>query len=280
MMSGSQLPRDASPHNQFNNLVSDSVLVEDAISLLRANGKRMSSIELADRVLQISNLDAEVAALFIAELVGNDARLNLTEDYHVELTNFERANVILDDTDFVVVDVETTGAKTPSCRVTEVGAYRVHRGRIVDEFATLVNPQQPIPPFIQSLTGITNKMVERAPTFDKVIAEWLAFANQAVLVAHNANFDVRFLNCEINRSYPNRRMINPHLCTVALSRRLVPNLVNYRLHTVAEFFQIDIRNRHRAAGDAHATAQIFIHLLERLRERNVTSLAEAKFVRL
>ena len=264
---------------KFSNLVSDSTLVDDVVVLLRANGKRMSSLELADRVLQIAVDDAEVAILFISELVGDDARFHLSAGGWVELIEVDFNRTTLDETDFVVVDVETTGARSPACRVTEIGAYRVRGGRIVGEFATLVNPEQPIPSFIQSLTGITNEMVARAPTFGQVAAEWLAFADRAVLVAHNAPFDVGFLNAEVARVFPNRRMINPHLCTVTLARRLVPGLINYRLHTVAEHFSITINNRHRAAGDAHATAQIFLHFLARLRDHNITTLGDARLMR-
>lgn len=264
---------------KFSNLVSDSALVDDAVRLLRANGKRMTAIELADRVLQIAIDDAEVASLFIAELVGDDVRFQIHANGVVELIDVDVNRTTLDETDFVVVDVETTGARTPECRVTEVGAYRVRDGRIVAEFATLINPEQTIPPFIQSLTGITDAMVARAPTFGQVAAEWLAFADRAVLVAHNAPFDVRFLNAEVARAYPNRRMINSHLCTVSLARRLVPGLINYRLHTVAEHFAITIENRHRAAGDAHATAQIFLHFLARLRDHNITTLGDARVMR-
>lgn len=263
-----------------NNLVSDSVLVDDAIRLVRASGaRRVAATELAERVLQISDLPDDIAASFIAELVGGDARLNVTADFYVELVEPVNARATLDETDFVIVDVETTGAKLPGSRITEIGAYRVRQGRIVAEFESLINPQQTIPAFIQSLTGITNAMVADAPTFADLANDWLRFADCAVLVAHNAAFDVRFINSEIARSFPNRRMINAHLCTVALSRRLVPGLENYRLHTVANHFSIPIINRHRAAGDAHATAKIFLHLLERLRERQVTSLAAARFVR-
>ncbi len=180
----------------------------------------------------------------------------------------------------MVVDVETTGAKTPPSRITEVGAYRVSRGRIVAEFQTLVNPQATIPQFIVQLTGITDAMVKSAPAFADIAPAWLDFAGDALLVAHNAQFDVRFLNHEVARVFPGRRMINSHLCTVKLSRRIFPGLSNYRLHTVANHFSIDIVNRHRAAGDARATAEIFIHMLERLKHHGVRDVGEARRFRL
>jgi DNA polymerase-3 subunit alpha (Gram-positive type) len=119
-------------------------------------------------------------------------------------------------------------------------------------------------------------MVKVAPVFEDVAAAWLDFIGEAVLVAHNASFDVRFLNHEIARVFPGCRMANAHLCTVKFSRSIFPGLLNYRLHTVADHFSIRIRNRHRAADDALATAEIFIRMLARLHEHGVRDLAEAR----
>ena len=107
-----------------------------------------------------------------------------------------------------------------------------------------------IPPFIVHLTGITDAMVKDAPLFSEVAGRWLDFIGDAVLVAHDAQFDMRFLNHELARVFPGQRMANSQLCTVTLSRRVIPGLLNYRLHTVAEHFDVPIYNRHRAAGDA------------------------------
>jgi len=265
----------------FSNLVSDSALVQEVIDSLRACGGRAPATEIVDIVLKLSDADAELATLVLHDLIEDDGRLRINDDSIVELVRDDDAEArSLREADFVVVDLETTGAKTPPCRVTEIGAYRVSGGRVVAEFQTLVNPETIIPPFIVELTGITNAMVKNAPRFVDVAPHWLEFASDAVLVAHNASFDVRFLNHEIGRVFPGRRMANPHLCTVRLSRSIVPGLVNYRLHTVAEHFDISITNRHRAAGDALATAGIFIHMLERLDKHGVNNLAAAREFRL
>jgi DNA polymerase III epsilon subunit family exonuclease len=258
------------------NLVSDSPLVQETIEMLRVCGGSASAADIADLVLKLPELDAEVAALLIADLIKDDHRLSLRDDSFIELVCENIEARLLHETDFVVVDVETTGAKTPPCRVTEIGAYRVHGGRIVAEFETLVNPQTGIPPFIMQLTGITDEMVKDAPTFADIAHDWLDFADEAVLVAHNSPFDVRFLNHEIARVFPGRRMVNAHLCTVKLSRRIFPGLLNYRLHTVAEHFAIPIHNRHRAASDALATAEIFLRMLTRLNEHGVIDVAGAR----
>ncbi|HVF51505.1 MAG TPA: exonuclease domain-containing protein [Pyrinomonadaceae bacterium] len=260
----------------FSNLVSDSILVQEAIDLLRSQNGRASAANVAEFVLQLPQLDPPVAALLVSELIKDDWRLRLTDEHDVELLCEDDECRALSETDYVVVDVETTGPKTPPCRIMEIGAYRVSRGRIVAEFETLVNPQMEIPPFIVQLTGITDAMVKHAPVFDEVAHRWLAFADTAVLVAHNAPFDVRFINHEIARVFPGRRMFNPHLCTVSLSRRVVPDLPNYRLHTLAEHFAIPIRNRHRAAGDARATAEVFLGMLQLLHRHGVHDLAAAR----
>jgi DNA polymerase III epsilon subunit family exonuclease len=163
----------------------------------------------------------------------------------------------------------------PPNRIIELGAYRIQKVRIVNEYVTLVNPELPIPRFVMTLTRITNDMVKGAPVFAEVAPRWLEFARDAVLVAHNAPFDTNFLNHEISRVYPGHRMVNSHLCTVTLSRRTVPGLANYRLDT-SRSFSIPIFERHRAGSDALATAEIFIRLLSTLNENGVRSLATAR----
>lgn len=244
--------------------------------MLRVCGGRAPAVDIADIVLKLPDLDAALAVMLVSDLIKDDHRFLLRDGSMVELDCENVEARLLAESDFVVVDVETTGAKTPPCRITEVGAYRVSRGRIVAEFQTLVNPETTIPPFIVELTGITNEMVRNAPIFADVAQAWLEFADEAVLVAHNAPFDVRFLNHELARVFPGRRMANTHLCTVKLSRRIFPGLMNYRLHTVAEHFAIQILNRHRAADDALATAEIFLRMLDRLGQHGVRDVAGAR----
>jgi DNA polymerase III epsilon subunit family exonuclease len=260
----------------FRNLVSDSTLVQETIDLLRDCGGRAPATEIADSVFKISHLDAELATLLVADLVRDDHRFKIFDGQTVELLSTNIETRPLDELDFVVVDVEATGAKTPPNRLIELGAYRVRQGRIVDEFVTLVNPELPIPRFVAALTRITNEMVRDAPVFAEVAPRWLEFVSDAVLVAHNAPFDTSFLNHEISRVYPGHRMVNSHICTVKLSRRTLPGLANYRLDTIASHFSIDIFDRHRAGSDALATAEIFIRLLSRLSEHGVRDLASAR----
>jgi DNA polymerase III epsilon subunit family exonuclease len=229
-----------------------------------------------DAVFKVSHVDEELAGLLIADLVKGDRRFKLVDGKTIELQEDDVETRLLHDLNFVVVDLEATGAKMPPNRVIELGAYRISQGRIVDKFLTLVNPEIPIPRFVISLTGITNEMVKEAPVFADVAPRWLDFVNDAVLIAHNSPFDTSFLNHEISRVYPGHRMVNPHLCTVKLSRRVFPGLNNYRLDTVADHFSIPILQRHRAGSDALATAEVFLHLLSRFQDHGVVDLASAR----
>lgn len=260
----------------FSNLVSDSTLVQETIDLLRDCGGRANAAEIVDAVFKVSHLDDELAALLVADLVKGDRRFRIVDSKTIELQHDDIETRLLDDLDYVVVDLEATGAKMPPNRVIELGAYRIRGGRIVDNFLTLVNPEIPIPRFVISLTGITNEMVKAAPVFADLAPRWLDFVSDAVLVAHNAPFDTSFLNHEISRVYPGHRMINAHLCTVRLSRRVFPGLTNYRLDTVADHFSIPISHRHRAGSDALATAEVFLHLLSRFGDHGVKDLGAAR----
>ena len=261
----------------YPNLVSDSNLVQDTIELLTCSGGRAAASEIVDAVFKIAHVDDELAGKLVADLIGSDRRFKLIENNIIELLQDDSHSRLLKELDFVVVDVEATGAKTPPNRLIELGAYRIRGGRIVDKFLSLVNPEIPIPRFVASLTGISNDMVKHAPVFADVAPQWLDFVSDSVLVAHNAPFDTSFLNHEISRVYANHRMVNPHLCTVRLSRRAFPELSNHRLETIAQHFSIPIASRHRAGSDALATAEIFLVLLTELEETHgIKDLAAAR----
>lgn len=255
----------------YPNLISESVLINDTISLLRSFNGRASAISVVDFVMKIRRPDREMARLLVAELIDSDPRLSLDDD-EVVLTEYHTVDSELADVEFVVFDLETTGAKAPPCKITEIGAYRVRGGEVLDKFHTLVNPETPIPYFITGLTGIDDEMVADAPLFSDIIHDLLGFIGDSVLVAHNSGFDMRFLNHEIGMVFPDHRLVNPCLCTVQLSRRLLPDILNHKLKTVAEHYDIDLTNHHRAAADAFATAHIFVNLLTRARSEGVNDM--------
>lgn len=262
----------------YPNLISESILINETIELLQSFGGRATAVKIVDNIMRIRQPEPHLAKILVQELVNSDPRLTLNEDI-VELVSLNNETRNLFETDYVVFDLETTGAKCPPCRITEIGAYRVENGKIIDEFQTLVNPETPIPIFITQLTGISDEMVMNAPKFSEVATDFLDFIGDSVLVAHNASFDIRFLNHEISRIYGGYKVANPHLCTVQLSRKLVPNIENHKLNTVAEHFCVNLENHHRASHDAHATARIFINLLNDLQSRGVSDLATARKIK-
>lgn len=180
------------------------------------------------------------------------------------------------DTNFVVVDVETTGSNPDYCRIIDIALYVVRGGTIVEEYTTLVNPRQHIPKFIVQMTGITNEMVFSAPDFKKIAPEIKYFFSRenTVFVAHNVNFDYNFVKKSFERLGINFPEI-PKLCTLKLARRLINGISKRNVGSLSEHLGIPLKNRHRAFGDAKATAQIFLELLEIVEnEHNITTTEE------
>lgn len=176
--------------------------------------------------------------------------------------------------EYVIVDVETTGgAPSRGHRITEVAAVRMRGdGVIVGEFETLVNPQRYIPLLITQLTGIDYRMTADAPLFADVAENVHSIIDGAVFVAHNAQFDRRFIGMELGRvGLP---MYGRTLCTVRLARKTVTEIQSRSLDSLQYFFGVENFARHRAMGDARATALIFRKLLERLDEHEVTRWSE------
>ena len=172
----------------------------------------------------------------------------------------------LDDS-FVVFDIETTGFSQSNDRIIEIGAVKVVHGEIVDKYSSFVNPEVPIPYKIEQLTGISDSMVMDAPTIEVVLPEFLSFCQGSSLVAHNASFDVGFIQKNAERL--GTEIDFTVIDTVGLSRILLPELSRYRLNTVAKALGITLENHHRAVDDAGATAEIFVKLIEMLKERDI-----------
>ena len=178
---------------------------------------------------------------------------------------------LLDDT-YVVFDLETTGFSPIKDRIIEIGAVKVAAGEIIDRFSAFVNPKRPIPFEITQLTGITDEMVMESEDIETVLPQFLEFAKEAVLVAHNASFDVRFIeqNCRYAELEANFISVD----TVALARVLLPTLSKYKLNLVAKALGIPLENHHRAVDDAKATADIFMKFVQMLKDRGMTTLKE------
>lgn len=155
---------------------------------------------------------------------------------------------------YVVVDIETTGGRAYSHRITEIGAVKVINNQVVDEWHSLINPQRPIPPKITRLTGITDSMVRQAPTFAEIANDFAEFLDGAVFVAHSVNFDYGFIRREYERI--ECRMWMPKFCTVVGMRRYYKGLTSYGLGNLTKEFNIPLENHHRAMDDAKATVEL------------------------
>jgi DNA polymerase III subunit epsilon len=177
-----------------------------------------------------------------------------------------KKNQLLDRATYVVVDVETTGMSAIDDRITEIAMMKVQGGTLVDEFSTLVNPLLTIPAFITSMTGIDNVMVQNAPTAREVAPFIAEFLGDSIFVAHNAAFDWGFVT-QTARRERGIELRNPTLCTVKLSSRILPNLPSKSLGPVAAHLNITIPERHRASGDAYATALVLVKFLSYLQRK-------------
>lgn len=177
----------------------------------------------------------------------------------------------LSDT-YVVFDIETTGFSSSRNRIIEIGAVKVKDGVITDKFSAFVNPDVPIPFEIEKLTGINDNMVLPHPKIHVILPQFLDFCGDAVLVAHNASFDVSFI--AYNALQLHLEFEPTVIDTVALARHLLPSLNRYKLDTVAKALGISLENHHRAVDDAGCTAGIFMAFVKKLRERGVETLDE------
>ncbi|MCM1308817.1 MAG: PolC-type DNA polymerase III, partial [Butyrivibrio sp.] len=175
------------------------------------------------------------------------------------------------DATFVVFDLETTGLSPVNDRIIEIGAVKITNGKITDRFSAFVNPLMPIPFNIEQLTKITDAMVENADTIERVLPKFLEFCGDAVMVAHNAGFDVGFIK-EKARTVLGREFNCTVADTVALARALLPSLGKFTLDHVAKALGVPPFNHHRAVDDAQACADIFLALVKKLTARGIESL--------
>jgi DNA polymerase III subunit epsilon len=254
-----------------------SVLAEKAIIYLTQSGAA-DDAELISYVCDLPGAPPRVAERLANALCGGDAAFIRGPDGRWCLAPAGGlpppepcGPVELDGLSYVVVDVETTGTRPwHDDRITEIAAVIVRDGRVERVWESLINPQRSIPPMITALTSISWAMVKDAPRFGDVCSELLAILEGHVFVAHNAEFDWRFLSSEVRRA-TGRRLTGRRLCTVRLARRLLPQLRSRRLDALAFHYGIEILGRHRAGGDAQATAEVLLRLMRLARERECAS---------
>ena len=246
------------------------LLMERAADYLRAGPADSRSLVAA--VCQLSPLPDLVADHMAASLLGGHPRFSRAIDGRWRLSectapawrvHAPSEEPLLSSLTFAVVDVETTGSRPDGGdRITEIAVVTVRDGRIANVYETLVNPERSIPPFITRLTNISWEMVAEKAPFRDVCDEVLRILEGHVFVAHNAAFDWRFVSAEVRRAR-GRELTGRRLCTVRLARRLLPQLRSRSLDWVARHYAVEIEpgKRHRAAGDALATAHCLIRLL-------------------
>jgi DNA polymerase-3 subunit epsilon len=234
----------------------------------------LSAAEAAGLLFATSSISDSLACSLLADITAGDSRL-VCAGATVSLTG-ARDDPLLDEADFVVFDLETTGLSAARDRICEVGAVRVRALELVDSFCSLVNPGVALPEPVARLTGLRQQELRRAPSVTNVLRRFLAFAGDDLLVAHNARFDQRFLERQLLSQYE-RRLSEPPLCTAALARRLLEGRRRrVGLASLAEFFGVPTRPCHRALPDAEATAQVLVHLIGLAQELGARRLSDLR----
>jgi DNA polymerase III subunit epsilon len=229
--------------------------------------------EAARRLFALRHAPVGLARSLLDEVVGEDSRLSWRGDA-VGLSDPPGAKLPLESATYVVVDLETTGLRPGTSRICEIGAVRVRELELAEEFQTLVDPKVPIGPAIAALTGLRDEQLRGAPSEAIAVRRFLAFAGDAVLVAHNARFDLGFLDRETER-LTGARLAGPVVDTVGLARRLLAGRTpRAGLASLAQFVGTAARPCHRALPDAQATAEILLVLIGLAQERGATTVAD------
>ncbi len=247
-------------------------LVDRALEFLGAGPAE--SISLARDVLGVPAATPLIADRLAAALLGSDPRVRRRVDSRWELVREVVGSPRLADCAFAVVDVETTGS-SPSRgdRVIEIAVAVLSGGAVGVVLDTLVNPERQIPRVVTGITRIVYDDVRDKPVFGEIADQVVDALAGRIFVAHNMRFDWSFVSTEIRRTL-HLALDGPRLCTVRLARRLIPGLRSRNLDSVARYFGIEIENRHRAAGDATATAWVLSRLLDLAAERGIDTLRE------
>ena len=243
------------------------------VELVQARRGPVSPEDAAHVLFALERSPAALARSLLDDVVQGDARLAWL-GARVGLTNPPHADILIEDAELVVFDLETTGLSAIRNRMCEIGAVRVRALAIEDTFETLVNPGTALPPNIAALTGIRDADLRRAPRPELAVRRFLAFAGDAPLAAHNARFDLSFLEREVER-LTGRRVAAPVVDTVWLARRLLQRRSErFSLASLAHFFGTSTSPCHRALPDALATAEILVSLLGLAQERGARTLAD------
>ena len=229
--------------------------------------------EAARRLFALRSAPVALARSLLTDVVEADARLAWNGD-SVTLARAPGTDLLLEQATYIVVDLETTGLRPGASQICEIGAVRVRSLELDGEFQTLVDPGMPLGPGVSALTGLSNRQLRGAPPPAVAVRRFLAFAGESVLVAHNARFDLAFLDRETER-LTGSRLAAPVVDTVALARRLLAGRVpRASLAQLAWFFDVSVQPCHRALPDAQATAEVLLALIGLAQERGARTVAD------
>jgi DNA polymerase-3 subunit epsilon len=243
------------------------------VELVEERRGAVSAEEAARVLFALRQAPQGLARSLLEDVVGGDSRL-VWRGGAVALASAPGADSALELARFVVVDLETTGLRPGQARICEIGAVRIEALVPTGTFETLVDPGKPLPPLVSSLTGIVDADLRDAPGPGTAVRQFLAFAGDAVLVAHNARFDVAFLDREVER-LTGRRVAAPVIDTVGLARRLLAGRVaRVSLASLSYFFGTSVQPCHRALPDAEATAEVLLSLIGLAQERGAETIAD------
>jgi DNA polymerase-3 subunit epsilon len=230
--------------------------------------------EAARSLFATTSISTGLACSLLADITAGDSRVVCTGTT-VSLVQ-GGPDPFLEEAEFVVFDLETTGLSAARSQICEVGAVRVRALELVDSFQSLVNPGVALPDPVARLTGLRERELRSAPPASKVVPDFLSFAADTLLVAHNARFDQSFLERQLLALH-GRRLSEPTLCTAALARRLLEGrLRRVGLASLANFFGVPTTPCHRALPDAEATAQVLVHLIGLAQERGARRVSELR----
>jgi DNA polymerase III epsilon subunit family exonuclease len=243
------------------------------VELVQARHGPVGAEEAARVLFALERAPVALARSLLADVVQGDSRLSWLGT-RVGLSDQPHADTPLEDAELVVFDLETTGLSARTCRMCEIGAVRVRALEIADTFETLVNPGGTLPSFVAALTGIHQDELAQAPRAEVALRRFLAFAGEAPLVAHNARFDLAFLDSEVER-LTGRRCAAPVVDTVWLARRLLTGRSQrFSLARLAHFFGVSVEPCHRALPDALATAEVLVALIGLAQERGARTIGD------
>jgi len=246
--------------------------VDEFHALLEQAGEALDYREVWPRLFPVANCPPELMHRLVDDIVQSDDRFAWESDIHVALAAWRARRRDLADVAYTVVDLETTGATPGFSKITEIGAVRLEGGREVDSFSALVNPGVPIPAMITGITGIDDATVADAAPIEVVLPRFADFAAHSVLVAHNAQFDLGFLDYELGR-LRRQTFPRPALDTLRLARKLCPQQ-RCSLSALSYRFDTKVKPVHRALQDAQATAELLLLFLSWLQEQGMNTLEE------